>query len=1757
MILFTSLFFQSFSQDCRERDSLALVALFNKTNGNNWNVKFDFTQPINEWSAIKELSNDGCILKLNLNGNNLEGVLPNEIGDLQDIELLLLSGNKISGEMPQELLNLNNLEELNLNGNQISGSLNYDFSKLNNLKILDLSSNKLTGNLPENIDELLALEELKLDGNEFTSNIPLQIGSLINLKKLNLCCNDLSGTIPSEIGQLSNLTDFRIFNNRITGNLPSSLSGLVNLKAFIARNNRLEGCFPNEYLDLCFLTNSNLLDCGNGQFDCQFNFELNPGLPWNGDFERFCTGEEQINAPCIKDGQNGYINENCQCVIQNSDCSSENHPDYEGLLALYNSTDGPNWSDNNGWKEGATGESCNPCNFNNNSWFGIECDLNGRVRKINLSGSDFNCSCLDGNNLNGTIPEKISGLSELTSLILSGNNLDGIIPKGIGLLSKLNFISMRECNLTGNIPNSLYDLKLLNVLELTSNRLNGTIPDKINSLSNLTALSLSNNSISGKIPSQIGELASLENIQLDNNIFSGSIPSQLGSLANLKMFRLDNNNLSGCIPSEFLSLCYLLDNDLSTCNFFGNNCKIDMSGNLQLSWGGDFERLCEGEEQLGAPCDDGNLDTTNDQINQDCECIGKIQTVNECRERDSLALIALYNATDGPNWTIPWDTLIPINNWHGITLNQKGCVIGITLIQNNLNGQIPNEIGDFNELKVLKIINSSISGSIPPEIGNLENLDTLQLSNMMLNGSIPAQIGKLTNLKTLSINRNQLNGPIPAEISNLQNLGILELNSNLLSGSIPAEIGKIGDLYWLSLAGNKLSGSIPLEILNNGKLTILQLGNNLLTGTIPQEIGNNKRLTRLMLNDNLLIGNIPTGISELNNLNGLFLENNMLDGCIPQELENLCFLTKENLGLCPDNIFQDCQFSFSNNPNLPWQGDFERFCDGEEQIGAPCMVDGEEAMINENCECEIKSSTQQLPLKIIFEENEFSTDEVLNIDVLVTNFTDITSVQFSINWNPEKLRYTGGSSNLDQFSFIENIINQTESDEVDIGEIIVSVPLDDTTTITLPDRARIFSFALLKVDCGLVDILLTSTPKEIEVSRFVNNEFVLVGATSEGLTIDLPCGANDMERTLGEGQITNPECPDDNTGSILVSAPTDFVSPVACTWTREDGSVIRSTTDNCNLLSVPSGTYTLTAVDAEGDSSMRSYTIATIETPDISFSTIDATCLSGGSITSQIVGGTTPFTFRWSDDLPTTQNQSGLNAATYQVTITDGNGCTYVRTVPLGGAISSDDDPLSIELVNLPIRTCSEISRIEIEPMGGCRPYTYMWTGPNGETSTEPDLFKIAAGTWNVTVRDFAGQTISDTYEIKTDVPEIQVTESSIIRPTCDVLNSGSILVDVTGGCSTYIYEWNGPGGFRSTQEDISNLEAGEYTLDVTDSSDAGIFTTRRITLTLEGNVDFNSEVIDVSNIKGNNGAINIDIPGGGIDTLEFEWSDGSTDLSRDSLIAGEYTLTISDGTDCPTIFFAEVKWTAIFLDGVDISSPVSCTDLEDAVIGGEVIGGCDERIVRVNGLNSTFPLMNLAPGTYEIIVGDTCGTIARKTIVIDEYVPFSVEADVTCETVDVDGGMVTLVTTGGSDNFSVEWSGGTLDPNDQRIITGLSSESYSAIISDGCEVKEVIISTNEIEKACSNLNEDTIQKIIETNVFTPDNSSSNNVLRFSDDEVIDNSELWIYNRWGDEIYHKKNYTNDWDGGGYPGGVYFYVLKIGDTIIKKTLTILR
>ena len=110
--------------------------------------------------------------------------------------------------------------------------------------------------------------------------------------------------------------------------------------------------------------------------------------------------------------------------------------------------------------------------------------------------------------------------------------------------------------------------------------------------------------------------------------------------------------------------------------------------------------------------------------------------VTEIPQTECEALVALYNSTNGPGWTIHTNWLVTNtpSNWFGVYLTSTQPVSSVVQL-------------DF--------LGNQLSGSIPPELGNLTNLERLSLGINQLSGSIPPELGKLANLWQLDLSNNQ------------------------------------------------------------------------------------------------------------------------------------------------------------------------------------------------------------------------------------------------------------------------------------------------------------------------------------------------------------------------------------------------------------------------------------------------------------------------------------------------------------------------------------------------------------------------------------------------------------------------------------------------------------------------------------------------------------------------------------------------------------------------------------------------------------------------------------------------------------------------------------------------------------------------------------------------------------------------------------------------------------------------------------------
>ena len=304
---------------------------------------------------------------------------------------------------------------------------------------------------------------------------------------------------------------------------------------------------------------------------------------------------------------------------------------------------------------------------------------------------------LHGNQLSGEIPTELGDLTNLFFLVLGGNPLGGTIPTELGELTNLSRLYLSTNELSGEIPTELEALTSLQHLYLSTNELSGEIPTELEALTSLQHLYLSTNELSGEIPTELEALTSLQHLYLDSNELSGEIPMDLASPTNLEHLYLHNNILTGSIPTDLESIP--ASRILHEVSLWGNDLTFTESSEL-----------------------------------------GK--------RIDRAVLRVLYNATGGDDWTSEQDeennwlpiqgdfdsatftvqNLLSFSDWDGVNVNSDGRVSELELSDNNLDGEVGNELEAPSGLETLNLSsNASLGGTLPVGMTGLTGLETLNI----------------------------------------------------------------------------------------------------------------------------------------------------------------------------------------------------------------------------------------------------------------------------------------------------------------------------------------------------------------------------------------------------------------------------------------------------------------------------------------------------------------------------------------------------------------------------------------------------------------------------------------------------------------------------------------------------------------------------------------------------------------------------------------------------------------------------------------------------------------------------------------------------------------------------------------------------------------------------------------------------------------------------------------------------------------------
>ena len=335
-------------------------------------------------------------------------------------------------------------------------------------------------------------------------------------------------------------------------------------------------------------------------------------------------------------------------------------------------------------------------------------------------------------------------------------------------------------------------------------------------------------------------------------------------------------------------------------------------------------------------------------------------------------------------------------------------------------------------------------------------------------------------------------------------------------------------------------------------------------------------------------------------------------------------------------------------------------------------------------------------------------------------------------------------------------------------------------------------------------------------------------------------------------------------------------------WTFPGGNPASSTLANPIVNYANPGIYSaqLIVSNVTGSDTLLIDSFITVNSPPTMAALSNPASCFGGSDGSLLltVSGTSGFSYLWSNG-STSANPTGLQAGSYSVTVTDGNGCTASSTFVVGEAseiqLTTNSSPAS----------CGTADGIaSVSASGGTPGYTYLWS--NGATGASAD--SLLAGVYSVTVTDSNGcQQTSSVPVSNTGAPTGTVMASPV---ACFGDANGEIDLTVIGGVQPYSYLWS----TGDTTEDLTGLLPGTYSVTV-NSADGCILTELGI-VTEPAALQIGLSTLP--EINGNDGSISANIQGGTA-PFSYLWSNGSTDSTISGLSAGTYSLTVTDARGC------------------------------------------------------------------------------------------------------------------------------------------------------------------------------------------------------------------------------------------------------------------
>ena len=585
-----------------------------------------------------------------------------------------------------------------------------------------------------------------------------------------------------------------------------------------------------------------------------------------------------------------------------------------------------------------------------------------------------------------------------------------------------------------------------------------------------------------------------------------------------------------------------------------------------------------------------------------------------------------------------------------------------------------------------------------------------------------------------------------------------------------------------------------------------------------------------------------------------------------------------------------------------------------------------------------------------------------------------------------------------------------------------------------------------------------------------------------------------------------------------------------------------------DLTDLSEGFYTLTLTDGNMCTfEMELYVGQPIEPVTTNIPAADIICFGAadGVATVNVSGGTGPYTYEWSDG-QTTQTATGLTANTYQVTVTDAGDCTYEdmividqqaqisTTLSTTGALCNNGSEGTATVDDILYGgTSTNISDFNI-------------TWSNGQTGTEA-INLVGGNTYTVTVTDQLN--CIGTASVTIDNPPAM---SAFITDRVDVVcngdQTGLATVAGNGGTAPYNYLWSNNANSQ-TNETATNLGIGIYNVTITDINNCTSTTSVEI-------LEPNRLLVDVEGIdilcKGEPQGTASSFVNGGTPPYFYEWSDGTTTQTNESIYAGIYEITITDGNDCTVINQIEITEPEEYLSVEEDHTHLSCWESGDGFIDIDPVGGTAPYTYSLDGITfgGADKIPGLDAGDYLVYVQDANGCIERLPDTVNIYQPLPIEVNTYPDQTILFGELGYLNSevinnTGALDYF---WS-----PADS--LTCIDCPNPTAI---GLQYQTSYTLTVIDENGCEGEDVHTIFVRQDRNVFVPTGFSPNgdginDLLYVVGQEGVMIKAFNVFDRWGELVHQSLEFdindgTIGWDGNfrskEMPTGIYYWTAEV-------------